>query len=306
METLKQRFPPGLDYVISLDTTQPVTAGIREMVKTLVGSARTGDSGGLSVSAKLARDADPAFGRPGVVGRHLCRCFRCLVSRSTPFHFSGWCWRSGWWSTMRSWSWKQSNGTSRRDIEPKEATLRAMKEITGPVIGVALVLASVFVPTAFHSRNHRPALSTVCRNDRRVGHDLGLQRADLESRALRVACCVRARRIKGLSGKFFAWFNHLFGRATDGYVHVAALFIRRSGIALILLVGFCCRRHSFSQKGFRPVFCRMRTRAFFMSMCSYPMQLPCSGPTRSARKLNRFLVRHQGCNMSPRPSVQVC
>ena len=36
METLKQRFPAGLDYVISLDTTQPVTAGIREMVKTLV------------------------------------------------------------------------------------------------------------------------------------------------------------------------------------------------------------------------------------------------------------------------------
>ena len=34
-------------------------------------------------------------------------------------------------------------------LEPKEATLRAMKEITGPVIGVALVLASVFVPTAF-------------------------------------------------------------------------------------------------------------------------------------------------------------
>src|SRR6266481_4053085 len=36
LETLKQRFPPGLDYVISLDTTQPVTAGIREMVKTLL------------------------------------------------------------------------------------------------------------------------------------------------------------------------------------------------------------------------------------------------------------------------------
>ncbi len=35
METLKQRFPRGMDYLISLDTTQPVTAGIREMVKTL-------------------------------------------------------------------------------------------------------------------------------------------------------------------------------------------------------------------------------------------------------------------------------
>src|ERR1700720_1952035 len=33
---LSQRFPQGLEYVISLDTTQPVTAGIREMLKTLV------------------------------------------------------------------------------------------------------------------------------------------------------------------------------------------------------------------------------------------------------------------------------
>src|SRR6201993_3925701 len=36
MDTLKQRFPRGLDYAVSLDTTQPVTAGIREMVKTLI------------------------------------------------------------------------------------------------------------------------------------------------------------------------------------------------------------------------------------------------------------------------------
>ena len=36
MAELKQRFPQGLDYVISLDTTKPVTAGIEEMIKTLL------------------------------------------------------------------------------------------------------------------------------------------------------------------------------------------------------------------------------------------------------------------------------
>src|SRR6516162_8346352 len=36
MAELKQRFPKGLDYVISLDTSKPVTAGIKGMVKTLV------------------------------------------------------------------------------------------------------------------------------------------------------------------------------------------------------------------------------------------------------------------------------
>ena len=43
-----------------------------------------------------------------------------------------------------------SSGTPHsQGVGPKEATLKAMKEITGPVIGVALVLAAVFVPTAF-------------------------------------------------------------------------------------------------------------------------------------------------------------
>jgi HAE1 family hydrophobic/amphiphilic exporter-1 len=60
-----------------------------------------------------------------------------------------------------------------KGIAPKEATLKAMQEITGPVIGVALVLAAVFVPTAF-SGNHWTALPTVCGNDCRVGPDLGV------------------------------------------------------------------------------------------------------------------------------------
>jgi hydrophobic/amphiphilic exporter-1 (mainly G- bacteria), HAE1 family len=37
---------------------------------------------------------------------------------------------------------------------------------------------------------------------------------------------------------FFAWFNTFFGRATDAYVRVAALIIRRSHLALFLLVAF--------------------------------------------------------------------
>src|SRR6201982_4248210 len=36
MAQLRERFPQGVDYVISLDTTKPVTAGIEEMIKTLV------------------------------------------------------------------------------------------------------------------------------------------------------------------------------------------------------------------------------------------------------------------------------
>ena len=63
-------------------------------------------------------------------------------------------------------------------MTPKAAALKAMEEISGPVVGIALVLSAVFVPTAFHSRNHRAAVSAVRDNDRDLGAPLGVQRAD--------------------------------------------------------------------------------------------------------------------------------
>jgi len=62
-------------------------------------------------------------------------------------------------------------------IAPKEATLKAMQEITGPdrdCPGTGGGLRA----DRIRPRNHGAALPTVCRNNRRVGHDLGIQRAD--------------------------------------------------------------------------------------------------------------------------------
>ena len=49
----------------------------------------------------------------------------------------------------RSWWWKRWSGTWKRAWTPKSAALKAMEEISGPVIGIALVLSAVFVPTVF-------------------------------------------------------------------------------------------------------------------------------------------------------------
>ena len=119
METLKQRFPSwiGLRHLAGYHP-----AGDRRDSgngQDPGGSAGTGDPGGLPVPAKLACDVDPAFGCPGFVGWHLYSVSAAWVSRSTPFHFLVWCWRSGWWSTTPSWWLKRSNATSRRAWNPK-------------------------------------------------------------------------------------------------------------------------------------------------------------------------------------------
>ena len=110
---------------------------------------RAGDPGGLPLPARLARHADSAAGGAGVAGRHIRASSRCSDSPSTRSRCSAWCWRSAWWWTTRSWWWRPWSATSKRAWRPKQAALKAMEEISGPVIGIALVLSAVFVPTAF-------------------------------------------------------------------------------------------------------------------------------------------------------------
>ena len=62
MAQMKQRFPEDIDYAISLDQTQPVTEGMKEIVETLVIAHRAGDLCGLSLSAGLAIHAHPDAG----------------------------------------------------------------------------------------------------------------------------------------------------------------------------------------------------------------------------------------------------
>ena len=52
---------------------------------------------------------------------------------------------------------------------PHEATEQAMKEVSGPVVAIALVLTAVFVPVAFMQRHHRPALPAVRDHHRHLG-----------------------------------------------------------------------------------------------------------------------------------------
>ena len=73
-------------------------------------------------------------------------------------------------------------------MTPKEATLKAMEEVSGPVIAIAIILAAVFVPTAFIPGITGQALPAVRRDHRHLGDHLGVQRADAEPGAVRRCC----------------------------------------------------------------------------------------------------------------------
>ena len=63
-------------------------------------------------------------------------------------------------------------------MAPREATLKAMEEVSGPVVSIALILATVFMPVAFMSGIQGRLEQAVRPHDRDLGADLGVQRAD--------------------------------------------------------------------------------------------------------------------------------
>ena len=116
-------------------------------------------------------------------------------------------------------------------LAPKHAALKAMQEISGPVIGIALVLSAVFVPTAFIPGITGTALPAIRRDHRDLRDPLGLQRPFAQPCA-GGALLKPKKESRGLLGKFFAWFNRVFDRATDGYVRLSRRAAAQERLAL--------------------------------------------------------------------------
>ena len=117
-------------------------------------------------------------------------------------------------------------------LAPREATFRAMSEVSGPIVAIALVLVAVFVPLAFVSgltgQFYRQfaltiAISTVISAFNSLTLSPALAALLLKPHGARPDRFARA--IDFAFGWFFRGFNRVFGRASDGY---------RSGVARVL------------------------------------------------------------------------
>ena len=120
-------------------------------------------------------------------------------------------------------------------LNPKDAARKAMDELSGPVIGIALVLSSVFVPTAFipgiTGRLYQQFAVTIA-----ISVVLSAFNALTLSPALSGLLLRKKKESHGLLQRFFNWFNRLFERATGGYVHWSGVLLRKGAMVLVLLV----------------------------------------------------------------------
>jgi HAE1 family hydrophobic/amphiphilic exporter-1 len=235
MEKLKQSFPPDLDYIVALDTTLSVTKGIEEIKHTLfealvlviivvflflqgwratlipllavpvslVGTFMLFPMFGFSINTLSL------FGLVLAIG--LVVDDAIVVVEAVEHHIE-------------------------HGMSPKDATVKAMEEVTGPVIAIAVILAAVFVPTAFI-----PGITGQLYQQFAVTIAISVIISAFNALTLSPALCalLLKPKVKGTGPlqKFYDWFNRVFGRITEGYVGVCRLAIRRTAVSLIFLVG---------------------------------------------------------------------
>jgi len=169
-------------------------------------------------------------------------------------------------------------------MAPKEAALKAMEEVSGPVIASR----SSSPPCSSRppsSRDNGEAVPAVRRDDRRLGHPLGVQRPVLKPGAGGAAAEAEEEGDRPLQ-KFYDWFNRVFGRATNGYVSACDLAIRKSGMSLLFLVGVVVVTGLLGSRS-PPASSPRRTRGTSSPACNCRTPPPCSAPTMSPGRPRR-------------------
>ncbi|HEY0490035.1 MAG TPA: efflux RND transporter permease subunit, partial [Telluria sp.] len=123
-------------------------------------------------------------------------------------------------------------------LTPREATVQAMKEVSGPIIAIALVLCAVFVPIAFVSgltgQFYRQfaltiAISTVISAFSSLTLSPALAAALLKPHDAPKDALTRG--MDKVFGRFFGWFNRFFGRASTRYEGGVNTVLKRKGLS---------------------------------------------------------------------------
>jgi multidrug efflux pump len=147
-------------------------------------------------------------------------------------------------------------------LSPHDATVQAMKEVSGPIIAIALVLCAVFVPIAFVSglsgQFYRQfaltiAISTVISAFSSLTLSPALAAALLKPHDAPKDPLTRG--IDRLFGPFFGWFNRFFGRASTRYQGGVESVLRRKSLAMgvyALLAAGALFMFTIVPKGFVP------------------------------------------------------
>ncbi|MCX8113982.1 MAG: multidrug efflux RND transporter permease subunit [Burkholderiaceae bacterium] len=230
---LAERFPQGLSYAIAYDTTRFVEVSIREVVKTLgeamllviavvflflqnwratlipivaVPVSLIGTFAGLYVLG-YSINTLTLFGMVLSIGIVVDDAIVVLENVERIMH--------------------------EEKFGAREAAIEAMREVSGPVVAIVLVLVSVFVPIAFLG-----GLTGELYRQFAITISISVVISGIVALTLTPALCVMILRNEHKAPwGFFRWFNRWFGRVTGRYVSGVTWMIRRGALGAVLFGG---------------------------------------------------------------------
>ncbi len=184
--------------------------------------------------------------------------------------------------------------------EPHEATRRAMEEVSGPIVAIALVLCAVFVPTAFivglSGEFYKQfaltiAISTVISAFNSLTLSPALAALLLKPHGAKKDRVTRA--IDFVLGWFFKLFNRFFGRASGGYGKLVTHTLRSSAIAVVVyagLIGLTILGFSRVPAGFVPT----QDKGYLVSFAQLPNGATLDRTEDVIRRMSDIALKHPG------------
>jgi HAE1 family hydrophobic/amphiphilic exporter-1 len=233
MEQLKQKFPPDLASDYGLDTTLAVSAGIKEIVETLFIALLLVVVVVYIFLQGWRATLIPLLAVPvSLIGTFIV--FPLLGFSINTLSLFGLVLAIGLVVDDAIVVVEAVEHHIEEGMTPREASLKAMEEVSGPVIAIAVILTAVFVPTVFVSgitgRLYQQFAVTIA---------ISVLFSAFNALSLSPALCALLLKPKtekrGPLARFFKRFNRGFAKATDGYVGFCAVLIRKSGFSLAFL-----------------------------------------------------------------------
>ena len=236
LEDLSQRFPPDISYTYTIDTTRAVSESIREILITL------GEALLLVVFVvylflqNWRATLIPTVAVPvSLIGTFAV--FPLLGFSINTLSLFGLVLAIGLVVDDAIVVVEAVEHHMEEGMSPKDATLQAMKEVSGPVVSIALILAAVFIPVGFMSgiqgRLTKQFAITIA-----VSVLISAFNALTLSPALAAMLLKPQKHTQGVLGRFFGGFNRWFKAMTDRYVSVSHLVIRRAFVGVAMMVLF--------------------------------------------------------------------
>jgi HAE1 family hydrophobic/amphiphilic exporter-1 len=233
MNQLVSTFPPDMSYTVALDTTKAVNAGIHEILVTLFIALALVILVVYIFLQGWRATLIPLTAVPvSLIGTFMV--FPLLGFSINTLSLFGLVLAVGLVVDDAIVVVEAVEKHIEDGMTPRDASYAAMEQVASPVIAIALILAAVFIPTAFI-----PGITGRLYQQFAVTIAISVLFSAFNALTLSPALCALLLKprteSKGLLARFFGWFNRVFGRTTNGYVSTSGWLVRKSVVGVVII-----------------------------------------------------------------------